>query len=275
MLAQGLIVSERRRGEPRPGCWRACWTPVERFNVADGWRMLGDDASGALRLLRGDETLATAQWALSGEHNRATSPSPRCWRRATSARPLESAWRRWRVSRTSSGGWSLRGTNGRERLRRFRASPDGDRDACRPGERSRPPDASSRFSNRARTHEARWRQESPVAGEPGRGRPGLSATRAANLGWDAAEALAPMGEKASVADELDALVAGALSAKYVRRSHSGDEQRWLWRHSRQAAAGRFAPVVGGRRKGGRNRNGEDSRGNFRRDRFFGSPPCAW
>ena len=59
---------------------------------------------------------------------------------------------------------------------------------------------------------------------------------AANLGWDASAALAPLGAKADVHDRLDALV-DAIAAEARAGDHVlGDEQRRLRRHPRQAAA---------------------------------------
>ena len=52
---------------------RGCWSSVERFNAADSWRVDGDDADGTLRLLCGNEVLAETTWALAGEHNRANA----------------------------------------------------------------------------------------------------------------------------------------------------------------------------------------------------------
>ena len=52
---------------------RGCWTPVEYFNRADGWHATGDDADGSFSLWQGSELVATTQWSLSGEHNRANA----------------------------------------------------------------------------------------------------------------------------------------------------------------------------------------------------------
>jgi hypothetical protein len=61
---------------------------------------------------------------------------------------------------------------------------------------------------------------------------------APNLGWDAREALAPMGEKrAVVEDDLDRLVDQIVIAAAAGRPHPGHEQRRFRRHPRQAAGG--------------------------------------
>jgi UDP-N-acetylmuramate-alanine ligase len=54
------------------------------------------------------------------------------------------------------------------------------------------------------------------------------------LGWDLAEALAPLGEKAAAFDDLDALVQ-AVKAAAQPGDHAGDEQRRLRRRTPEAA----------------------------------------
>jgi UDP-N-acetylmuramate: L-alanyl-gamma-D-glutamyl-meso-diaminopimelate ligase len=70
---QGLIVSNAAEASLERVLARGCWTPVERFNEAGGWRAIGNDASGELCLMRGDTTIARARWLLTGEHNRANA----------------------------------------------------------------------------------------------------------------------------------------------------------------------------------------------------------
>ena len=69
----GLIVSNAGEASLERVLARGAWTPVERFNAADGWRAEGDDASGRLALCRGGECIGETQWALTGEHNRANA----------------------------------------------------------------------------------------------------------------------------------------------------------------------------------------------------------
>ena len=54
-------------------------------------------------------------------------------------------------------------------------------------------------------HDEARRDEGRAAGKPRGGGPDVSATPA-NLGWDVGRALAPLGAKAVVHDDLDALV---------------------------------------------------------------------
>jgi UDP-N-acetylmuramate: L-alanyl-gamma-D-glutamyl-meso-diaminopimelate ligase len=49
---------------------RGCWTPVKHFNNPAGFRMTGDDADGSLILHGAEGGIARTTWELSGEHNR-------------------------------------------------------------------------------------------------------------------------------------------------------------------------------------------------------------
>lgn len=69
----GLVVSNAVEASLERVLERGLWTPVERFNSQDGWRIEGDDASGALRLFSGQTLLAESSWGLTGAHNRANA----------------------------------------------------------------------------------------------------------------------------------------------------------------------------------------------------------
>ena len=69
----GLIVANGAEASLARVLARGTWTPVERFNAADAWRAEGDDASGQLDLFCGDDRIGGTAWALTGEHNRANA----------------------------------------------------------------------------------------------------------------------------------------------------------------------------------------------------------
>ena len=69
----GLIVSNAGEASLERVLKRGCWTPVERFNDPSGYRVSGDDASGELVLHFGQGALGRIIWPLSGEHNRANA----------------------------------------------------------------------------------------------------------------------------------------------------------------------------------------------------------
>ncbi len=61
----GLIVSNGREASLQRVIQRGCWTPVELFGNAEGWN-IDDDNRISLR----GETQGVLQWDLMGEHNR-------------------------------------------------------------------------------------------------------------------------------------------------------------------------------------------------------------
>ena len=69
----GLIVANATEASLARVLERGCWTPVERFNDAGGFRTEGDDASGELILLGHDGEIGRTVWQLTGEHNRANA----------------------------------------------------------------------------------------------------------------------------------------------------------------------------------------------------------
>jgi len=71
--ASGLIVSNAAEASLERVLQRGCWTPVERFNDPAGYRVTGNDASGELILHGVDGEIGRTVWQLSGEHNRANA----------------------------------------------------------------------------------------------------------------------------------------------------------------------------------------------------------
>jgi len=69
----GLIVANANEASLERVLERGCWTPVERFNDADGFRTVGDDASGELVLLGHAGEIGRTFWQLTGDHNRANA----------------------------------------------------------------------------------------------------------------------------------------------------------------------------------------------------------
>jgi UDP-N-acetylmuramate: L-alanyl-gamma-D-glutamyl-meso-diaminopimelate ligase len=69
----GLVVSNGAEASLGRVLARGSWTPVEYFNTAEAWRIEGNDADGSLRLLNGCEKIAESSWGLNGAHNRANA----------------------------------------------------------------------------------------------------------------------------------------------------------------------------------------------------------
>ena len=61
----GLIVSNGREASLDRVLQRGCWTPVERFGTDDGWQIDADN-----RVSLRNESQGTLNWELLGEHNR-------------------------------------------------------------------------------------------------------------------------------------------------------------------------------------------------------------
>ncbi len=70
LAASGLIISNADQMSLTEVIARGCWTPVELFNQKASWHIEGDDKDGSLSLMRGGETIGKTCWHLTGEHNR-------------------------------------------------------------------------------------------------------------------------------------------------------------------------------------------------------------
>ncbi|RDE50494.1 MAG: UDP-N-acetylmuramate:L-alanyl-gamma-D-glutamyl-meso-diaminopimelate ligase [Candidatus Accumulibacter meliphilus] len=66
----GLLLSNAAEAGLERVLARGCWTPVERFNDPQGWHVDGDDATGSLQLWQDEQAIGSVQWGLSGAHNR-------------------------------------------------------------------------------------------------------------------------------------------------------------------------------------------------------------
>jgi UDP-N-acetylmuramate: L-alanyl-gamma-D-glutamyl-meso-diaminopimelate ligase len=213
---QGLIVSNATQASLERVLARGCWSTVERFGAADGqagWRMLGDDASGRLRLMDGDACVGETTWALAGEHNRANALAALLAARHVGvplAQGLASLARFANVKRRLELRGSVRGiavyddfahhpTAIATTLAGLRRKVDGA--GATDGGRPRILAVLEPRSNTMKLGVMKAQLPDSLR----------DADRvfcyAANLGWDAAQALAPLGDKAHVADDLDALVA--------------------------------------------------------------------
>jgi UDP-N-acetylmuramate: L-alanyl-gamma-D-glutamyl-meso-diaminopimelate ligase len=69
----GLIVANAEEASIERVLERGCWTPVEHFNDATSYRVTGDDATGELILHGPGGEVGRCIWQLSGAHNRANA----------------------------------------------------------------------------------------------------------------------------------------------------------------------------------------------------------
>ncbi|MDB5921353.1 MAG: UDP-N-acetylmuramate:L-alanyl-gamma-D-glutamyl-meso-diaminopimelate ligase [Betaproteobacteria bacterium] len=71
--ANGLIVSNGADAHLDRVLKRECWTPVERFDIEDGWRAAEPDASGSFDVHLKRQACGTVRWDLIGAHNRSNA----------------------------------------------------------------------------------------------------------------------------------------------------------------------------------------------------------
>ncbi|MFB0935177.1 MAG: UDP-N-acetylmuramate:L-alanyl-gamma-D-glutamyl-meso-diaminopimelate ligase [Propionivibrio sp.] len=215
---QGLVVSNSAEPSLERVLARGCWTPVERFNEPGGWRVEGDDASGELSLMRGNEVIARAVWSLSGEHNRSNAVAALLAARHVGV-PLERGVEALSRFQNVKRRMELRGTvRGVSVYDDFAHHPTAIATTVAGLRRKIGTEGGPRIlavleprSNTMKLGVMKTQLPGSLA----------EADRVfcygANLGWDAAAALAPLGNKATVGDELDALV-----AQIVSEARSGD-----------------------------------------------------
>ncbi len=200
----GLIVSNAGEASLERVLARGAWTPVERFNAADGWRAEGDDASGRLALCRGGECIGETQWALTGEHNRANAVAALLAARHVGVpfdKGLEALSRFANVKRRME----VRGVaNGITVYDDFAHHPTAIATTVAGLRRkvgaARIPAVLEPRSNTMKLGVMKDQLPASLAEVD------LAFCYGANLGWDAAAALAPMGARACVEDDLAQLV---------------------------------------------------------------------
>ena len=210
----GLVVSNAGEASLDRVLARGCWTSVERFNESGGWQITGDDADGVLCLMQGDREVGKAHWSLTGQHNRANALAALLAARHVGVpldKGLEALSRFENVKRRLE----LRGVvNGVSVFDDFAHHPtaiattvDGLRRKIGRGENA--PRILAVLEPRSNTMKLGVMKAQLPA----------SLTDAdkvfcygANLGWDAAEALSPIGDKTVVSDDLDLLVTLIVAA---------------------------------------------------------------
>ena len=203
--SNGLIVANAAEASLERVLARGCWTPVEQFNESAGWQMRGDDASGTLQLMHGEALIGHTHWSLNGEHNRTNALAALLAARHAGV-PLDKGLDALSRFENVRRRMELRGTvGGISVFDDFAHHPTAI--ATTVAGLRRKVGAASRIlavlEPRSNTMKlgVMKAQLPDSLGETDR-----VYCYAAHLGWDAREALAPMGEKAVVSDDLDSLV---------------------------------------------------------------------
>jgi len=210
----GLVVSNGAEASLDRVIARGCWTPVERFNEAGGWRVEGDDADGSFRLMRGDQEIGRTNWSLNGEHNRANAVAALLAARHVGVpfdKGLEALSRFENVKRRMELRGTVRGVSVYDDFAHhptaIATTVAGLRRKVGAGENA--PRILAVLEPRSNTMKLGvMKAQLPAS----LAEADLVFCYGANLGWDAAEALAPLGEKAVAGDDLDGLVKRVVAA---------------------------------------------------------------
>lgn len=212
----GLIVTNGAEGSLDRVLKRGCWTPVERFNVADGWIACEVGESGAFNVSHGGTPIGETSLDLPGAHNRANAVAALLAARHAGV-PIEVGLKAIATFRGVKRRLEVRGT--------VRGVTVYDDFAHHPTAI-----AATIEGLRSRVGKARIlavlepRSNTMKLGTMKAALPGSLADAemafcyAANLGWDAAEALAPMGDRARTFENLDVLV-NAVTAEARNGDH--------------------------------------------------------
>jgi len=185
-----------------------CWTPVERFDISDGWHAEALDADAFRVFLAGQEQ-GRVCWELLGQHNRANALAAIAAARHAGVAPgaaCEALGRFGNVKRRME----LRGTVGGVAVYDDFAHHPTAIAATLAGLRHK-------VGNARILAVLEPRSNTMKLGVMKDALPGSLAEAdrvycySANLGWDPAQALAPLGAKAVCHDALDALVATIIA----------------------------------------------------------------
>lgn len=201
----GLIVSNAGEASLERVLQRGCWTPVERFNDTSGYRTEGDDASGELVLYGADGEIGRTVWQLTGEHNRANACAALLAARHVGvpfAKGLEALARFGNVKRRMEVRGVVRDITVYDD---FAHHPTAIATTVA-GLRRKVGDARILAVLEPRSNTMKlgtMKSQLPDSLHE----VDIAFCYAGNLGWDAREALAPMGERACVHDDLDTLAA--------------------------------------------------------------------
>jgi UDP-N-acetylmuramate: L-alanyl-gamma-D-glutamyl-meso-diaminopimelate ligase len=221
--SSGRLVVNAREDALQRVLARGCWSEVQRFGgrkeEPGGIRSRGEPQ--AFDVLRGSMKIARVEWSLIGEHNQLNALAALAAAEHVGVAPEAAAEALARFESVRRR-LELRGTVGGVRVyddfahhpTAIRTTLDGlrrqlDQQRAAAGRGAAPARILAVFEPRSNTMKlGAMKARLPWALEEA----DLSFCHAANLGWDAAEALAPMGAQAQVFDSIDRLVAAVAQA---------------------------------------------------------------
>ena len=213
---QGLVIANGKEESLKRVIGRGCWTPVEHFGSNDGWQGGEADPDGSFDVMLNGKVIGRVEWELLGDHNRMNALAALAAARHVGV-SVEAGIAALGLFQNVKRRMELRGIEkGISVYDDFAHHPTAI--------------ATTVAGLRAKVDKARIlavlepRSNTMKLGVMKQALPAslvdadLVFCYGANLGWDASEALAPMGSKAKVFDNMDALVAAIAS-----EAKSGDQ----------------------------------------------------
>ncbi len=214
--AHGLIVVNGREASLKRVLARGCWTPVEWFDVADGWQAGEPDDDGRFEVSQAGASVGSAQLELLGAHNRANALAALAAARHAGVPVdvgLQALGRFKGIKRRLEVRGTVRGVTVYDDFAHhptaIAVTIAGLRKKIGPG---RILAVLEPRSNTMKLGTMKAQLPSSLAEAD------QVFCYAKHLGWDAGEALAPMGAKARSFDDLDVLVSAIVDA-----AHPGDQ----------------------------------------------------
>jgi UDP-N-acetylmuramate: L-alanyl-gamma-D-glutamyl-meso-diaminopimelate ligase len=206
---QGLIVSNGREASLDRVLERGCWTPVETFGTAKGWHI--DDAN---HVTLNGKAQGTLQWELMGEHNRMNALAALSAARHAGV-PVAQCLAALAEFKNVKRRMEVRGTvNGITVYDDFAHHPTAIATTVE-GLRRKVGKARILAVLEPRSNTMKlgvMKDALPVSLKDA----DVVFCYGANLGWDARSALAPLGNKATVSDDLNELIESIAAAAKPR-----------------------------------------------------------
>ena len=206
---QGLVVANGKEESLKRVIDRGCWTPVEHFGSADGWQGGEADPNGSFDVMLNNKVVGRVEWELLGEHNRMNALAALAAARHVGV-SVEVGIEALGLFQNVKRRMELRGVEqGVSVYDDFAHHPTAI--------------TTTVAGLRAKVGKSRIlavlepRSNTMKLGVMKQALPAslvdadLVFCYGANLGWDASEALAPMGSKAKVFDNMDALIAAIVA----------------------------------------------------------------
>ncbi|MBA2690786.1 MAG: UDP-N-acetylmuramate:L-alanyl-gamma-D-glutamyl-meso-diaminopimelate ligase [Burkholderiales bacterium] len=205
----GLIVSNGREDSLKRVLARGCWTPVENLGVAQGWAVGEVAGNGSFTVLLNGETKGRVDWDLLGEHNRMNALAALAAARHTGV-SVETSIRALAEFKNVKRRMEVRGVvSGITVYDDFAHHPTAIATTIA-GLRQKMQSESAAEGRiiavlEPRSNTMKMGALKNMLAESLRDAD-LTLCYTANLGWDAAEALAPLGAKAAVFDQISVLL---------------------------------------------------------------------